>query len=113
LAAATKLLNYNRIFDFAPASGRQILGQAQRPIAQAHEAIYLRADRLEKTPHFPIAAFLECYAIPGVAARGLPSFRGADGSEGSHPILKLDAGAELFKHRRRQPSVDARDVLAL
>src|SRR4051812_21363007 len=109
-AAALKLLKYNRIFDFAPASRWQIVGQAQGAVAQEHEAIYLRANRLKEAPHFAISTFLQRHAVPGVASRGFPSFHWPDGSERRRAILNLDAGAEFFKHFPRQASVISGDV---
>jgi hypothetical protein len=80
-------LKYNRIFNFAPASGRQIFRQPHRPVAHAQEAVYASADRFEKSPHFAVAALAQHNPVPLIAAGAFPIVAFLDGDESSDTIL--------------------------
>src|SRR5688572_6132420 len=66
-----KLLKYNRIFQFTPASRREIGRQLQGPVTHAHEAADGMSHRLEKAPHLPVTPFLQHHPVPMVAALAL------------------------------------------
>src|SRR4249919_1895545 len=103
-AAALKLLKYNRIFDFAPASRRQIPRQTERTVAYSSQAIHLGANRLEKPAHLPVPSFSEHDSVAPVAAGALPRFFLAYGNESGDAILEMDAAAKLFKDFRGEAS---------
>jgi len=111
--AALKLLKYNRIFDFAPASGLQIFWQTQRSVAHASEAIHFCADRFEKSTHLAIPSLAQSHSIPDITAGALPFSLRPNGRERRGSIFKLDAGLKFFKGFRRQPAVHPRHVFAL
>jgi hypothetical protein len=112
-ATALKLLKYNRILDFAPASGRQIFRQTHGSITHAQQPVYACADRFEKPPHLAIAPLAKDDTVRLVAARTLLHAFLTDGNEGGDTIFKMDSGPQFFKRFRRDPSVHSGDVLTV
>src|SRR5690242_9444688 len=91
----SKLLKYNRIFQFAPLARREIFRQRDGPVTNADEAIHPAAGRLEKTPHLAVASLREHHAIPAVGAGRVPFL--PYGSEGGDAVFKLHPAAQLLQ----------------
>src|ERR1044072_327733 len=109
----SKLLKFNRIWDLAPLSRRQIARQLDAPIAHAQEPAHARAHGLEHAAHFAVTPFLERHAIPAVCATSGPRVRRLDALEGGRSIRELDAAAQLFNIGGTQFTLHAHRVLAL
>src|SRR4051794_7502980 len=92
---SSKLLKYNRIYQFAPLSRCEIGGERGGPVADAGEGSGLCARRLEKPPHLAVAAFFQDDPIPAVGAGGFSLL--ADRGERCLAIFELDSGAELLE----------------
>src|SRR5262245_49260656 len=88
-STCSKLLKYNRIFDFAPASGREIGGQFDGSVAHPDQAADGRAGGLEDAPDFPVAPLAQRHAIPAVGALGRAV--GNDALKGSRAVFELNA----------------------
>ena len=93
----SKLLKFNRIYEFAPHSGRKIARQLDRSVADPDEPAHARADGFEHAAHLAVASFPERHAIPAVRAGAGARIDGLDPLESCLAILKLHAAPELFK----------------
>src|SRR5437660_12491977 len=96
-AIPLKLLKFNRIWQLAPLSRRQIARQLDRAVANADQTADAGADRLEQAPNFAFAALLEHHPVPAIGARCGALVRRRNARKRSPPIVKMDASRQFFK----------------
>jgi hypothetical protein len=108
---ALKLLKYNRIPQFNPASGRKIGGQLERSVAHANESADGVPERLEQAPNLAISPLFQDHAIPPVRPFALAIAPHALEPRGD-PVER-DALEQLSFLIRLQSPADPDDVFAL
>src|SRR2546425_3708743 len=96
-AVPLKLLKFNRIWDLAPLSRRQIARQFDRAVADADQTADAGADRLEQAPHLPFATLSQHHPVPAIGAPSGTFVRHLDALERSAPIGELDASRQFLK----------------
>src|SRR5438270_499021 len=112
-AVPLKFLKFNRIWQLAPLSRRQIARQLDRAVANADQTADAGADRLEQAPHFAFAPLPEHHPVPAIGTRRGAFVRRRNARKRSPPIVKMDASRQLFKVFPAERTLNAHRIFAL